>query len=477
MSSKPKAEYRSSLALRLTLWYAAMFAVAAAITFASCYFIIASVVHQRTDAGLLEDIDDLRKLYRSEGFAALEEEVQAEIVSDGSDNVYYRVIRADGAATIETDASEWPDVSSPPEILERLKTRALPLFETLPATHREYPARVVYGALDDGLVLQVATTTEEDEALLAVVRSSFAVTIPIILAIAGALGWFMARKALRGVVEVTRAAIEISNGDLNRRVPQTRRRDEIDQLAATFNQMLDRIQALIRGMREMTDNIAHDLRSPLARIRAVAEGALTSAASLADGRLVFADTIEECDRLLHMINTMLDITETEAGMINVDVAPVDLSEVIDDACELFEPLAEDKNITLSCGAEPAATVRGNRHLLQRMLANLIDNALKYTPRGGNASVMLIRVADRFALSVRDTGVGIAEHELPKIFDRFYRGDQSRSLAGNGLGLSLALAIARAHGGDITARSVVGEGSEFSVSLPVGGGGHARQDSH
>ncbi len=468
MSSKPRAETRSSLALRLTLWYAAMFAVAAAITFASCYFIIASVVQQRADAGLLEDVDDLRALYRSEGLDALEDEVGAEVASDGKDHVFYRVIRADGKATIETDTAAWPDVGSPSDVLERLRARTLPVIETLPATHREVPARVVYGALDTGVMIQIANTMEEDDAVLAVVRSSFAVTIPIILAIAGALGWFMARKALRGVVEVTRAAIEISNGDLSRRVPRTLRRDEIDQLAATFNQMLDRIQALIRGMREMTDNIAHDLRSPLGRIRAVAEGALTSTPAPADCRPVFAETIEECDRLLHMINTMLDITETEAGMVNVDAAPVDLSEVIDGACELFGPLAEDKNITLCCSAERAANVRGNRYLLQRMLANLLDNALKYTPRGGGVSVTLSRAAEHFALAVRDTGIGIAEHEVPKIFERFYRGDQSRSLAGNGLGLSLALAIAHAHGGDITVRSVVGEGSEFLVVLPRAG---------
>jgi signal transduction histidine kinase len=291
MYLKPTAEFRSSLAFRLTIWYAVMFAIAASIAFASCYFIIATVVHQRTDEGLLEDIDELRALYLAEGLVALKEEVDAEIASDGKDKVFYRVIRADGTVVLVTDMSAWRGIATPADILERLKARTLPVLETLSSPDREYPARVAYGRLGAGDVLQIAESLEEDDDVLAAVRSSFAVTIPIILAIAGAFGWFMARKALQGVVEVTQAAIEISKGDLSRRVPETHRGDEVDRLAATFNKMLDRIQSLITGMREMTDNIAHDLRSPLARIRAVAEGALTAIPAISDYRPVAADTI------------------------------------------------------------------------------------------------------------------------------------------------------------------------------------------
>ena len=466
MSSKQIAENRSSLALRLTIWYTAMFSLAAVVVFASCYFVVASVVQQRTDNGLLEDIDELRTLYRSEGPTALMEELEAEVVSDGNDKVFYRVFRTDGRLVLTTDMSAWPDVPSHREAVERLKTRTLPVVETLSSPEREYPARIAYGRLGGDEILQLGESLEDDDAVLAAVRTSFALTVPVILLVAGILGWLMARRALGGVVNVTEAAIDISRGDLSRRVPRTHSGDEVDQLAATFNQMLDRIQTLITGMREMTDNIAHDLRSPLARIRAVAEGALTSNPSMSDYRTVAADTIEECDRLMHLINTMLDITETEAGMADITVEPVDLGKVINDACDLFEPLAEDKNIALSCSAESAAIVHGNRHLLQRMLGNLIENALKYTPRGGNVSVILGRESTNIKLAVRDSGMGIADAEIDKVFDRFYRCEKSRSEAGSGLGLSLALAIARAHGGDITIQSKLGEGSQFTVTLPA-----------
>ncbi len=462
----PNPENRSSLALRLTIWYTAIFALAAAIVFASCYFIIASVVQQRTDDGLREDIDELRDLYHAEGLAGLKEELDAEVASDGKEKVFYRVIRMDGRIALTTDMSAWRDVPTQREVLERLKARTLPVIETLSSPDREYPARIAYGRLGAGDILQIGESLEEDDAVLAAVRSSFAVTVPAILAIAGLLGWFMARKALHGVVEVTEAAIDISKGDLARRVPRTRRGDEVDRLAATFNNMLDRIQTLITGMREMTDNIAHDLRSPLARIRAVAESALTANPSVSDYRPVAADTIEECDRLMHLINTMLDITETEAGMTDITVEPVDLREVINDACELFEPLAEDKHITLSCSADQPTIIHGNRHLLQRMLANLIDNALKYTPRGGSVSVVLARESGKVSVSVRDNGIGIAREDVDKIFERFYRCDQSRSEAGSGLGLSLARAVVRAHGGDISVQSHKGEGSRFSIVLPL-----------
>jgi len=291
-------------------------------------------------------------------------------------------------------------------------------------------------------------------------------TMAFLIVLAAGVGWFMAKRAVSGVESVTRTARMISAGTIEKRVPVKARGDEIDQLAITFNQMLDRVETLLTELREMTDNIAHDLKSPVTRIRGAAEVTLTTGRSLGEYEAMAASTIEECDRLLDMINTMLLISKTEAGVDKLNLEEIDLTRTVRDACELFRPSAEDKGITLNCEAWEGLKVTGDVRMIQRALSNLLDNGVKYTPPGGRVDVSVSENEQRHVLiSIKDTGVGISESELPRIFERFYRGDQSRSQTGVGLGLNLARAIVRAHGGDIRVTSAPGQGSTFIVSLP------------
>jgi signal transduction histidine kinase len=276
----------------------------------------------------------------------------------------------------------------------------------------------------------------------------------------------MARRALSGVENVTRTARRIADGRLNERVPVNRAEDEIGQLAVTFNQMLDRIQGLVNGIKEMSDNIAHDLKSPLTRIRGQAEVALTSGSALPEYEAMAASAIEECDRLLEMINTMLFISRSEAGVTRPELKPMDVGAVVRDACGLFQASAEDKRINLACQTPDRLPMKGDIRLIQRMLGNLLDNAIKYTAEGGSVMVSARFTPERsIGIAVTDTGAGISAEDLPHIFERFYRGDPSRPLPGAGLGLSFARAVARAHDGDITVESSPA-GSAFTVIIPA-----------
>jgi heavy metal sensor kinase len=275
----------------------------------------------------------------------------------------------------------------------------------------------------------------------------------------------MARRAVSGVEAVTRTAQKISEGTLDERVPVKARGDEIDQLATTFNQMVNRIQTLLTEIKEMSDNIAHDLKSPITRIRGIAEVTLSTGKSLNEYENMAASTIEECDRLLDMINTMLMISKAESGVDRLSREEIDVDGLVREACELFGPIAEDKGVTLSYDVPNKSHLIGDHRMIQRMLSNLLDNAIKYTASRGAVSVSVSEDERDVVITVKDTGVGISPSDLPRIFERFYRCDQSRSEPGIGLGLSLARAIARAHGGDITVMSTPNQGSTFMITLP------------
>jgi heavy metal sensor kinase len=364
--------------------------------------------------------------------------------------------------------SYWREIGINRDAVGRLVEGRSRVYETLTIPDRPDRVRIGYGIIGRGVVVQLGYSMENDTSFIVIFKKIFLITMFALIMTAVLVGWFMARRALSGVEAVTRTARQISESDLSRRVPVMARHEEIDRLAVTFNQMLDRIERLVAGIREIGDNIAHDLKSPVARIRGLAEISLSGESSGEDDLTLAGSTIEECDRLLDMINTMLMISKTDAGAGDVAMGPVNMADEIRGAVALFAPLAEDKGLRLTCDTPDSLMVEGDLRLLQRTLANLVDNAIKYTPAPGNIDICAFRdmkVPERINISIEDTGIGINTDDLPKIFDRFFRCDQSRATGGSGLGLSLAKAIARAHGGEIDVASTPGKGSVFTLRLP------------
>jgi heavy metal sensor kinase len=465
MSSKKRPRVLGTLAFRLTLYYAAVFVLSTLGAFVTFDALVGTDLQSRMDQELLHELREYSSLVTLKGLETLKTVMALEAESEGIEEIFFRVLTPEGQVLASTNLSSWGDVGIDGDALKQMSAGAEHVFQTLGRPDRKGNTRILYGPLAPGTILQVGKSLEEETSFILASRDIFGRLLLVMLVVSGLIGWFVARRALSGVQEITRTASEIAGGAFERRVALTSGGAELDQLALTFNAMLDRIQALMTGMKEVTDDIAHDLRSPIARIRGVAETCLVTAKTVDEYQALAAVTVEECDRLLEIINTMLDISEAEAGAAMLKMEALDVSRLVLDACALFQAVAEDKGVRLISEVGAACFFNGDLRRLQRMIANLLDNALKYTPAGGTVAVTLRCDDEWVALSIRDTGSGISQDDLSRIFERFYRCEESRSEPGAGLGLSLALAIARAHGGHIAVKSSLREGSDFVVRLP------------
>jgi heavy metal sensor kinase len=459
-----------TLSFRLTLWYGVIFSLLSCMAFVFFYVLISTHLRQRLDSRLSEKISEFGAIYNIQGLEEVKAAALLESQAAGEKKIFFRLLYASGVAFSSSNMSYWKEIGINRRAVNRLVKGHSRVYETLAIPGRPDRVRIVYGIIGRGVVAQLGYSMENDTAFIGIFKKIFLVTMSVLILTAVLVGWFMARRALSGVEAVTRTAQQISESELGRRVPIMARHEEIDQLALTFNQMLDRIEKLVVGIREMGDNIAHDLKSPVARIRGMAELSISGAPDGGGDLTLAGNTIEECDRLLDMINTMLFISKTDAGAGGDALEPVNLADVVRGAVALFGPLAEDKGLALTCDVPETLMVQGDLKMLQRAMANLVDNAIKYTPAPGNIDIRGVhdKGIEKINIFVKDDGIGIGAGDLPRIFARFFRCDQSRATGGYGLGLSLARAIATAHGGEINAESTLGKGSTFTLCLPPDG---------
>jgi signal transduction histidine kinase len=429
------------------------------------------MLQKRVDRGLVQQVDQLisRSAFNND-IRMVQQVVTVQAQAAGERKIFIRLLYPTGVVFSSSNMAYWRSINVDRSAVRELFLGVDYVFRDVYLTGRKESVRVIYGATSDKIIVQIGQSVAADHKILAAFRGHFLGTMTLLILIATGFGWFMAKRATSGLAAVMGTARRISKDDLEDRVPVSGQGDEIDQLAYTFNQMLDRIRSLVHGMREMSDNIAHDLKSPITHIRGIAEITLTNAQTQSEYEHMAAETIDACDRLLDMINTMLAISESEAGVRRLSYELINLNQLIQEACELFTPLFEDKEITLTWNIPADLTLYADKRKVQRILANLIDNAIKYTNLGGKVTLSAEsgnQKSSHVTIQISDTGIGIAKKDQSFIFDRFFRCDQSRSKSGTGLGLSLARAFARAHKGDISVSSDLEKGSTFRLTLPVG----------
>ena len=469
MFLKQLNKLRRSLAFRLTLWYAGIFSISTFLAFFFFYFLMIDALGRQVDEDLTRQLRAFSGIMQVDGLEGVRRIALQETQAGGENARLIRLLSRFGTEFSVSDQAYWRDIGVDSQAIRRLLTDGQPVFETIGIPEGGDSLRIIYGTIGPGIIMQLGQSLAPQMELVRAFQRIFGTTMAVVIGLAAFIGWFLARRALSGVGGIAQTARRITQGDLAVRAPVSRRGDEIDQLAGNINHMLDRILDLITGIREMSDNIAHDLKSPVTRIRGLAEVTLTTAEHREEYETMAASTIEECDRLLDMINTMLVISRAEAGVQTLQWQRLDIVGIIRDAGRLFETTARDKDLRVSIAANGPHHIVGDARMLQRMVANLLDNAIRYTPRGGQIDIAVQPLpSGDVEMVFQDTGIGIRGEDLPRIFDRFYRCDPSRSASGTGLGLSLAQAIVQAHGGGITVRSEAGRGSTFKVTLPQNG---------
>jgi signal transduction histidine kinase len=328
-------------------------------------------------------------------------------------------------------------------------------------------------ALVSGGVVQVGKANEELRDVLADFKRISLIVLLVFVPASFAGGAFLTSRALRPVQHLTNVAREIvETNRLDARVPSPESRDELDSLVQLFNRMLGRIEKLVRGMTDSLDNVAHDLRTPITRLRHKAQSAIETieeaphacaTCKVAVGAL--ADCVEETDRVSTILNTLMDIAEAETGIVKLRTRPVALANLIGEVVEAYVEFAADRAVRVTTELQGDLRVDGDDSALFRVFANLLDNALKYTPPGGSVQITAHAHGQQVQVRFRDTGIGISEGDLPRIWQRLFRTDRSRSTRGLGLGLSFVKAIVEAHGGQAFAESKPGAGTVVTVVLP------------
>lgn len=322
--------------------------------------------------------------------------------------------------------------------------------------------------LPGGFRLLVGRDVVERDRLRSVIGRTFLSSLALVVVLGVAGGWFVARRVLKRVDDMTETARRIMAGDLDGRLGVAGNGDELDRLAENLNAMLARMGALMQGLREVSDNIAHDLKTPLTRLRNRADEALRTATTPEALRTAMEGVIEESDGLIRVFNALLMIARLEAGSIREAMAPFDLSKVAEDLGEIYEGLAAEHGLALQVDAEPGLVLRGNRELIGQALANLIDNAVKYGTDGdGNGTIRIgvARDGDNIRLTVADRGPGIPDEARTRVLDRFVRLEEARSRPGSGLGLSLVNAVVRLHRGQIVLQDHA-PGLRVVITLPL-----------
>lgn len=462
-----------SIGARLTAWYTSLLTLIFLLLGGTAYGLLSYSLSRDMDAALNGVADAMVQRARKGDAAVFPSEIDdlfRRFFGFSPLDRYADVYDPRGRPDPRQNNSPSHNLSISPEALKHA-IRGLPTFETL-ETAGLYPIRVLtMPVIDAGRVtnlVQVGMSLENSHQTQRRFLLIMASVLPLGLLFAGGGGWLLARRALKPVDHMTRTAQRISGEHIEERLHLTGSGDELDRLARTLNDMLDRLDAAFHQMRQFSADASHELQTPLTILKGEMEVALLSPRNPEEYQSVLKSGLEEIDRIDHLVDGLLLLSRADAGVLRLDLNPVDLKALTLEICRQMRGIADAHEVAVDLNPMAPVSVLGDREHLRRLLRNLLDNAIKYTPPGGKVTFSLQSENAWASLKISDTGIGISGDELAHVFSRFHRVIESRSkdVRGVGLGLSIAASIAHAHGGRIDVDSVPGCGSTFTVGLPV-----------
>jgi signal transduction histidine kinase len=461
MSSRWADRISQALGLRLAAWYLGTFLASTLVIGGLTYGVLASQLEARDHDLIQSTMREYATRYQAGGLRALARAIELEQRSGTREPLFVRLVGPFQDVLFYSLPEAWGAFD-----LAELPGGPNAIWAQVRARDRNAVLEVASIGVGGGTVLQVGKTNETRQQLLSNFRRVLILGAGVALMIGIVGGVFLTQSTLKPLRDLRDAVRRIlQTGQTDDRVPVYGTDDAVDELSHLFNAMLARITTLIHGMRNALDHVAHDLRTPMTRLRVTAESALASN-DPAKQREALSDCLEESERVLSMLTTLMDISEAETGTMKLNVSPVELATLAGEVRDLYEDSAEAAGIEFIVDVPAGVIVNADRDRLRQALANLVDNAIKYTSRGGRVELQASSDHRTVQIRVSDTGIGISEQHLPRIFDRLYRGDQSRTTRGLGLGLSLVRASVEAQGGTVAVQSTPGRGSTFTLTVPV-----------
>lgn len=457
--------FARTTAFRLTLLSAALFAFSSFVILALVYAATVTAGIRRADNAVMQESIAVEARFRAEGVAAANRYIVQRSVAGGE---FLYLLNQPSGRRLSGNISNLP--STPPDAQGRVRFS----YERAPvggqaSAEPSRAARGLISELEGGYKLFVGIDVEDEARFVTYILNAVLIASGLAVAMGIVSGAVVSRRFSRRLDDINAAAREVMAGRLQTRAPRNFSGDELDDLASNFNDMLDRVERLMQRMRSAGDSIAHDLRLPLTRMRGRLEAALVGSGDLADREAALAQAISDADELLKTFNAVLSLTRLQTGERRRALEKLDPAEIIADMAELYEPVCEETGHDFAADTEPGLSVLGDRELLAQAVANLVDNAIKYTPEGGAIMLRLRETSGgEVEISVTDTGPGIPSEDRARVLERFVRLEASRNLPGVGLGLSLVHAIAEVHGAEMTLDdgpgSSTGEGTGLRVAL-------------
>lgn len=444
---------------RLTLALSGLYVVGTLLIFFFLNFQLHDVLVAQLDKALLEQKSRLVMQYKEGNSRALLSAIRAELQNRGQSDRTYRVYDAKGMKLLEVGDLQLPDNLPAGKVIREIETRRLS------AEGQQVKARYLRFAIADQVRIEIARSMESTEELMAGFRSAFMLAMTLILSLGLVGGWLLAKRFWQQIEDFNQMAMKIFNsGNLMSRMP-VKGKDEFSVLASNMNAILDKMEKLFQGVRQVSDNIAHDLRSPLSRLRVDVEVTLQEN-NPQNYRMTLDRVLTELQNMQDIFQSLLSLGQAEAGSMKIRKKPINLSQLLEDIVELYGPLAEDKGQIFEVNIPADMMIEGDRQLLAQALSNLLDNAVKYVPEGGKITLSAEIMNDKAIVQLDDSGPGIPQDMRKKVFDRFVRVDPSRTLPGTGLGLSLVKAFIELHQGHITLSESKLGGTRFTIQLPL-----------